>query len=526
MLLGDKTNQRPKSAKKIEGIHRFEAHDYEKTIQNLLEKIELLESKLILVYKDKFDITNEKQFFENENKDLKDELEIENDKNLKLTNINSEYEQAIKDLKLSNKNIKDRADVQIKNRDNQINDQKSTINKLNKKIDSKNEKIKNYSVENRLMQKKSIKYKDILDNQMGINKRQNNKIIDLEKQLNDYLLKKKDETALLLEIELLRKDNIRLLQILNTTEEYKDFCHLEKTAPGGVRFIRPKEEVKPPIFRPLKQKEERERSLSEYRKYKANKEKKLEKEDRNWVPIEAYNYLVESKNKLGLDLNNDIIEKLLLILNKFWQDRLYREINHYRTTYQNEIKDLKVKLERYRNIGDINTYPAKTTTNFFNPSNRQTKTSLFETKKLSSEPSTADEYFYKTASNFKDKKYLENEIASLRQKLEEKDDKAKSLRNKIYNQGNLIMTGKSIDEIKKLKKKVDDLYREYEDRIKYSIDNNYDNIQAKNKIINDSAKKFFSSVIKSISDLETKMLKWKFNLQRDIGGFKYALKNN
>ena len=202
MLLGDKTNQRPKSAKKIEGIHRFEAHDYEKTIQNLLEKIELLESKLILVYKDKFDITNEKQFFENENKDLKDELEIENDKNIKLTNINSEYEQAIKDLKLNNKNIKDRADVQIKNRDNQINDQKSTINKLNKKIDSKNEKIKNYSVENRLMQKKSIKYKDILDNQMGINKRQNNKIIDLEKQLNDYLLRKKDETALLCGISL------------------------------------------------------------------------------------------------------------------------------------------------------------------------------------------------------------------------------------------------------------------------------------------------------------------------------------
>ena len=68
-----------------------------------------------------------KQFFENENKDLKDELEIENDKNIKLTNINSEYEQAIKDLKLSNKNIKDRADVQIKNRDNQINDQKSKL---------------------------------------------------------------------------------------------------------------------------------------------------------------------------------------------------------------------------------------------------------------------------------------------------------------------------------------------------------------------------------------------------------------
>ena len=524
------SGQRPKSAIKSEGINRFDAHEYEKTIQNLLEKIELLESRLLLVYKDKYDVTNEKEFLFHENKDLKDELEDENNKNIKLTNLNSEFKQTIKDLKTTNKNIKDRADVQIKNRDNQINDQKKEINKLNNQIDLKNDKIKNYSVDNRLMQKTSNEYRNILNKQMKINKRQNKKLINLEKQVNDYAIKKKDEAALLLEIELLRKDNIRLLKLLNTTEEYKDFCYLEQTSPGGIRYIHPREELKAPVYKPLSQKEERARSLKEYKKYKAKKEQKLEKEDRNWVPIEAYNFLVESKNKHGLDLNNDTIEKLLLILNKFWQERLAREINHYRALYQNEIKDLKVKLERDRDRG-TDFYISKTSTNFFNPSFRQTKTSYFDSnafqKKLSSEPSTGtDDIFYKTASNLKDRKSLENEVLSLRQKLEEKNNDKKSSNEKIYNQGNLVMTNRTIDEIKKLKKKVDDLYKEYEERVRNSVDNNLDNVEYRKKVINDSVKIFFSSVKKAINDIDTKMSNWKFNLKMHLGGMKYAKKNN
>ena len=63
-----KINQRPKSSKRPVEISRFEAHNYEKTIQNLLEKIEKLESKLILTCKDKYSAISEKDDYENENK--------------------------------------------------------------------------------------------------------------------------------------------------------------------------------------------------------------------------------------------------------------------------------------------------------------------------------------------------------------------------------------------------------------------------------------------------------------------------
>ena len=62
--------QRPKSSRRPVEISRFEAHNYEKTIQNLLEKIETLEAKLILVCKDKYNAISDKDDFENQNKNI------------------------------------------------------------------------------------------------------------------------------------------------------------------------------------------------------------------------------------------------------------------------------------------------------------------------------------------------------------------------------------------------------------------------------------------------------------------------
>ena len=528
MLNNSKSIQRPKSERKASGINRFDAHDYENTIQNLLEKIDELESKLILVCKDKYSVISDKNYIENENKNLKNELENENNKNIKLSNLNTEFEKTINELRLNNKHINDKANFQIQFMNNELNGHKKKINQLNNEIDSKNITIKSYSVDNKLIKNASDNYKNMLNKQMNINKNQDKKIRNLEKKVGDYALKKKDESALLLEIELLRKDNIRLLQMLNSTEEYKNFCYLGQTAPGGIKYIKPKEEHKAPIYKPMSKKEERARTLSEYQKYKTNHEKKIEKEDRNWVPLEAYNFLIESKNKYNLDLNNDIIENLLLILNKYWQERFDREVNRYRTVYQNEIKDLKCKLQNKDKDRETDNIP-KTTTNFYNASNKyNTKISgndIYQKRaKEEFNAGPSEDYFYRTAASFRDR-YLENEIERLKQKLNEKNDKNKTRRNKIYNQGNLLMTGRILEEFEKFKKKVDELYKEYEERVKYSIDNNFDNVHSKNKIMDDSIKIFFSSLQKAINDMETKISNWKFNIQRNIGGLEYAIKN-
>ena len=88
---------------------------------SLFRKIEKLESKLILVYKDKYDVISDKNYIENENQNLKEELENENNKNEKLTNINSEYEKTINKLKIDNKNIKDKSNFQVQYMNNELN---------------------------------------------------------------------------------------------------------------------------------------------------------------------------------------------------------------------------------------------------------------------------------------------------------------------------------------------------------------------------------------------------------------------
>ena len=122
-------------------------------------------------------------------------------------------------------------------------------------------------------------------------------------------------------------------------------------------------------------------------------------------------------------------------------------------------------------------------------------------------------------------KRLENEIEMLKKKLEEKDNKDKKKRNKIYNQGNLLMTQKIINEVENLKNKINSLYKQYEEKVKFSIDN-YENSEFKNKIMDTSVRSFFFSVFGEINSIEKKIENWKFNIQRNIGGFDYAMKNN
>ena len=209
-----------------------------------------------------------------------------------------------------------------------------------------------------------------------------------------------------------------------------------------------------------------------------------------------------------------------------------KEVTHYRAIYQNEIKELKRKLlTKELTANDL---LMKTTSNY-NSSNKYTKTvnTNLLTKKsdmnlngnnINNNENLNDDYYFKTALNAGNKR-LENEIEILKKKLEEKDTKDKKKRNKIYNQGNLLMTKKIFDEFEKAKNRINKSYKNYEEKIKFSL-NNYENSEYKNKIMDDSVRTFFYEVLKEIDSIEKKIENWKFNIQRNIGGMDYAMKNN
>lgn len=504
MLLSGRTQSTPKKPV----INRLDAHEYEKTIQNLLEKIDILEEKIKEIAQEKIVAISSSKIFEDQNELLKDELNSQKKNNINLVNANTDYAQQINDLKENQKIANDKSKVKINHLTQEIKDKDNNIKKLNETITKKNNKIKSISVDNRLYYENLEKNKNNLLKQLNINKSQNQKITDLEKEIADFFYYKKNEAQLLLEIHFLKEDNIRLLKMLNDTPEYRDFSYLVQVGTGGVRYIRPIEEKKAVTFKPISKKDERAKSMNDYKHLKEMQERKKEKDEKNWIPNDAYECIVKYFNAYNVNLEEHIINDLLVSLNKIWQDKAKVEMNHIRKVYQNEIKELKFKIDAKKNYNDI-----------VNKSNNDLKISFNKEK----EPSSSSgnkllNEFFNTASNFKVRQNnLESENAFLRNKLNNKKEIEPRDKVKDYNQGSLYVAEMSLDEIKKVEKKLDEIYRQYENKVKFLIKDEY-------VLVNDAIKLYFNSVNDVIEGCKKKMNNWKVDIQRNLSGIKFNSK--
>ena len=95
----------------------------------------------------------------------------------------------------------------------------TNVDKLLSQINAKDETIKFYSVNNDFAVKNNNVFKSEIDTASIEKQELEHKISTLEKQLDEMYVNRKSESAMLLEIEHLKDDNIRLLQMLKTTEE-------------------------------------------------------------------------------------------------------------------------------------------------------------------------------------------------------------------------------------------------------------------------------------------------------------------
>ncbi len=84
---------------------------------------------------------------------------------------------------------------------------------------AKDETIKFYSVNNDYAIKNNNTFKGEIDLLKKEKDDSDTKIRELERRIDEMYVSRKSESAMLLEIEHLKDDNIRLLQMLKTTEE-------------------------------------------------------------------------------------------------------------------------------------------------------------------------------------------------------------------------------------------------------------------------------------------------------------------
>ena len=101
--------------------------------------------------------------------------------------------------------------------------------------------------------KNKKKIQKIIKSKKIINKQQNKLISDLHKQLDIMGVHKKNEGALSLEVEHLKEDNIRLLEMMkeSTDPAIKNFAFLDNSSSGGIRYITPKSSKTDIVRNPL-----------------------------------------------------------------------------------------------------------------------------------------------------------------------------------------------------------------------------------------------------------------------------------
>ena len=494
------------------GIKRKDDHENEKKIQELLEKIDILETRLKVMSEQKYKLVSKLKNSEDENDILKDQIIKQNNSNKQLNSDNETFQKQIIELKTSNKALNEKAKDQIENINKELEDKQKQLENLTQKLKAKDETIKYFTLNNESSQRNTNTIKEELENEKKINQKLQDKILELEKKIDQMFLQRESEGTLILEIQHLKDDNMRLLQMLKTTKEFKNFAYLNETIPGGVKLIKNNEEQKK-IISNINNSNLKEKSF-------VQKNQELLNDNQNLVPNEAFDYAVQFKNKYNVNLNDNLINELLSSLNKIWKTKEKKEINKIKNKYQNEIIDLKRKLAMKSGYDE---FISQKTISKLKKDLKKTKTDLKENivlnNKLKKSPAGMDlvDNALKVASNFENtRKIFENEIANLKQKLAEKEQYSKS--HEQYNQGILWMISRSYEEINSLEKNVNELFKDYEERVKNSnlIYEQNEIMDYNMRIISNSVKWFFNSLKQMIIDIRDKFSNWKFDAQKNL----------
>ena len=140
--------------KKIQdsGIMRMTAHQYEKKINELLEKIEILESRLLLLNTQKGYAVTKLKDYEEKNEKLSKNYDDKMKENQKLKEIKKNNEEEINNLKKSNKIFTQRNKERFADINKDLENKSKKIDNLNKEISQKNEKIRALSLNHKLNQ--------------------------------------------------------------------------------------------------------------------------------------------------------------------------------------------------------------------------------------------------------------------------------------------------------------------------------------------------------------------------------------
>ena len=294
---------------------KAQIYHYEKTIHDLTLQNESLTSRIekLLLQLEKSSALIDSH--KTENNILKSQLinQTNNAKNLEEKNKEKDIE--INELKSLNEKIVKTHEIKFESLHKEISEKGKKIKTLKEQLKAKEESLKYFTINDTLEKKFQSNYKNDFDQEKNKNKKLQEKIKQLNQQIDALYIQNQSESLLNLEIEKLKNDNIRLIQMLKAMKHAENIESLNTGSSSVIKNIK--------IL-----------------------EKKCEKNNKknNILLNEVYNYSIQLKQKFGLDINNEYLKNLCSGINLIWQDKYENDIKQIKKNFQNQIMNNQNKI--------------------------------------------------------------------------------------------------------------------------------------------------------------------------------------
>ena len=301
---------------------KAQVYHYEKTIHDLSLQNTSLTSRIekLLLQLDKSNALIDSH--KTENGILKSQLINQTNKNKILEEKNLENENAIYELKTLNEKIVQNNKIKYESLKKEISEKEKIIKTLNEQIKAKEESIKYFTINDNLEKKFQLNYKTDLEQEKNKNKALQNKIVQLNKQIDALYIQNQSESLLILEIEKLKNDNIRLIQMLKAMKHAEDLESLNTNSSSVIKNIK--------IY-----------------------EKKREKNNKNNILLnEVYKYSIQLKQKFGLDISNEYLKNFIAGINGIWQDKYEKDIKQIKINLRKELDSYQKQIMNQKGINN------------------------------------------------------------------------------------------------------------------------------------------------------------------------------
>ena len=284
---------------------KAQIYHYEKTIHDLSIQNSSLSSRIenLLLQLEKSNALIDSH--KTENGILKSQIINQTNNNKILEEKNMENEIKIKELKSLNEKIVKNQKIKYESLVGEISEKEKIIQKLNEQLKAKEESIKYFTINDNLEKKYQLNYKNELEKERYENKKLQEKINQLNNQIDGLYVQNQSESLLMLEIEKLKNDNIRLIQMLKSMKYAENLESLNTDSSSVIKSIK--------IY-----------------------DKKYQKNNNNNLLLnDVYNYSIQLKQRFGLDISNEYLKNFVAGINQIWQDK-----------YEKDMKQVKLNLRK------------------------------------------------------------------------------------------------------------------------------------------------------------------------------------